>query len=61
MAPSATEAVESPHIVPILPSKIPTVGFGQGGYKELAGIGYEKEAEEKGKDGFAAAKVSDYS
>jgi sulfonate dioxygenase len=28
-----------------------------GPYKELAPIGYEKEVEEQGKDGFAAAKV----
>jgi len=56
MAPSATETVE----IPVLPSKTPT-GFGVGAYKELAAIGYEKDAEENGTGDFAAAKVSDYS
>jgi hypothetical protein len=55
MAPSATETVTLPtrpaeHSQPKLTSNT-------GPYKELAPIGYEKEAEEHGKDGFQAARV----
>lgn len=55
MAPSAVETTslvdrtnESP--------KLNLTG-GVGAYKELAPVSYEKEAEEKGRDGFSAAKV----
>jgi len=51
MAPSATETTTLPiHSSVKLTSN-------SGPYKELAPIGYEKEVEEQGKDGFSAAKV----
>jgi sulfonate dioxygenase len=54
MAPSATETTT-------LPARTaePTVKLtsNTGPYKELAPIGYSKQAEEEGKDGFKAAKV----
>jgi sulfonate dioxygenase len=55
MAPSATETVT----LPTRNIETPQVKLtsNAGPYKELAPIGYEKEAEEKGKDGFHAAKV----
>lgn len=56
MAPSAIETttIESP--APARATIKHTGGVGQ--YKELAPIGYSKEAEEEGKDGFEAAKVT---
>ena len=55
MAPSATETVT----LPTRPAERSQVKLtsNTGPYKELAPIGYEKEAEEQGKDGFQAAKV----
>lgn len=54
MAPSATETTT-------LPTRTvePTVKLtsNTGPYKELAPIGYSKQAEEEGKDGHKAAKV----
>jgi sulfonate dioxygenase len=55
MAPSATETVTLP-TRPVESSQVKLTG-GIGPYKELAPIGYAKEAEEHGKDGFQAAKV----
>ncbi len=55
MAPSATETITLPQRT--ASSSVKLTG-GVGPYKELAPIGYEKEAEEQGKDGFKAAKVS---
>jgi sulfonate dioxygenase len=55
MGPSAVEtsiATDRPHVN--LTVKL-TGGIGP--YKELSPIGYEKEAEEKGRDGFEPAKV----
>ncbi len=54
MAPSATETV-----IASRPAETSTVRLtsSTGPYKELAPIGYEKDAELKGKDGFGAAKV----
>jgi len=55
MAPSATETI----IVPALAEDVQKVRLtgNAGPYKELAPIGYEKEAELKGKDGHSAAAV----
>lgn len=51
MAPSATETAT-------IPSRpVVTLTTNTGPYKELAPIGYEKEAELEGKNGFHAAKV----
>lgn len=50
MAPSATETIT-------LPTRQVKLTSNVGPYKELAPIGYEKDAEEQGKDGFSAAKV----
>jgi len=55
MAPSATETVTLPTRAVETPKVKLTSSTGP--YKELAPIGYEKEAEEQGKDGFQAAKV----
>lgn len=55
MAPSATETVTVPSR-PVEHSQVKLTS-NTGPYKELAPIGYEKEAEEQGKDGFQAAKV----
>lgn len=55
MAPSATETVTLPSR-PAGQSEVKLTS-NTGPYKELAPIGYEKEAEEQGKDGFHAAKV----
>jgi hypothetical protein len=55
MAPSATETVTLP-THPVGQSQV-RLTSSTGPYKELAPIGYEKEAEEQGKDGFQAAKV----
>jgi sulfonate dioxygenase len=52
MAPSATETLP----VRTEPS-FSKLGTSIGPYKELAPIGYEKQAEIEGKDGFQAAKV----
>jgi sulfonate dioxygenase len=51
MAPSATETVTQT-VRDISDLKLTT-----NPYKELAPVGYEKDAELKGKDGFKAAKV----
>jgi hypothetical protein len=53
MAPSATETVTLPA------RNVESVKYtsATGPYKEIAPIGYEKEAEKEGKDGFKAAKV----
>jgi sulfonate dioxygenase len=55
MAPSVTETVT----LPSRAAETSTVKLtsNTGPYKELAPIGYEKTAEEQGKDGFSAAKV----
>ncbi len=57
MAPSATETVT----LSTRPAEHTQVKLtsNTGPYKELAPIGYEKEAEEQGKYGFQAAKVFD--
>jgi hypothetical protein len=55
MAPSATETVTL-STRPAEHSQVKLTS-NTGPYKELAPIGYEKEAEEQGKDGFQAAKV----
>lgn len=55
MAPSATETVTLPTRAVEDPKVKLTSNTGP--YKELAPIGYEKEAEEQGRDGFQAAKV----
>jgi sulfonate dioxygenase len=55
MAPSAVEtsvATDQPRVNPGL-----KLTGGIGPYKELSPIGYEKEAEEKGRGGFEPAKV----
>lgn len=55
MAPSAVETAtltERPNVNPTV-----KLTGGIGPYKELDPIGYEKEAEEKGKDDFKPAKV----
>jgi len=55
MAPSVVEtsiATDRPHFKPT----VKLMG-GIGPYKELSAIGYEKEVEEKGTDGFEPAKV----
>ena len=57
MAPSATETVTL-STRPAEPTQVKLTS-NTGPYKELAPIGYEKEAEEQGKDGFQAAKVCD--
>lgn len=54
MAPSATETTTLPVRSQTSAVKLTS---NTGPYKELAPIGYEKEAEEQGKDGFGAAKV----
>lgn len=54
MAPSATETTTLPIRAETSSVKLTS---STGPYKELAPIGYEKEAEEEGKDGFKAAKV----
>lgn len=51
MAPSATETATIPS------RSVVTLTTNTGPYKELAPIGYEKEAELEGKNGFHAAKV----
>ena len=51
MAPSATETATIPS------RSVVTLTTNTGPYKELAPIGYEREAELEGKDGFQAAKV----
>jgi sulfonate dioxygenase len=48
MAPSATETTTLPVV---------SLTTNTGPYKELAPIGYEKEIEEKGKDGVKPAQV----
>ncbi|KAI9053011.1 hypothetical protein LZ554_003281 [Drepanopeziza brunnea f. sp. 'monogermtubi'] len=53
MAPSATETITLEHSPVKLTSNV-------GPYKELAPIGYEKDIEEQGKDGFSAAKYKNY-
>lgn len=54
MAPSATETAT-------IPSRpVVTLTTNTGPYKELAPIGYEKEAELEGKNGFHAAKYKNY-
>jgi sulfonate dioxygenase len=50
MAPSATETTT-------LPSHPVTLTTNSGPYKELAPIGFEKDVELEGKDGFEAAKA----
>jgi hypothetical protein len=55
MAPSATETITLP--TRRVETSTVKLTSNNGPYKELAPIGYEKEAEEQGKDGFAAAKV----
>ena len=52
MAPSATESLPIRDVT----AKVQLTSS-TGPYKELAPIGYEKVAEEEGKDGFQAAKV----
>jgi len=54
MAPSATETTTIPSH-----SREVKLTSNTGPYKELAPIGYEKQAEEEGKDGFKPAKVWD--
>ncbi|KAH8678730.1 putative alpha-ketoglutarate-dependent sulfonate dioxygenase [Tricladium varicosporioides] len=58
MAPSATETTT----LPARGSETTTVKLtsNTGPYKELAPIGYERQAEEEGKDGFQAAKYQNY-
>jgi hypothetical protein len=51
MAPSATETTTIPTRSSV------KLTSNAGPYKELAPIGYEKEVEEQGRDGFSAAKV----
>ena len=58
MAPSATETVTL-STRPAEPTQVKLTS-NTGPYKELAPIGYEKEAEEQGKDGFQAAKVCEF-
>lgn len=53
MAPSATETTTA--TLPARPAV--TLTSNTGPYKELAPIGYVKEVEEEGGDGFQAAKV----
>lgn len=53
MAPSATET----STLPVRETSTVKLTANSGPYKELAPIGYEADAELKGKDGFAAAKV----
>jgi hypothetical protein len=55
MAPSATETTTLPSRI-AEPSAV-KLASNTGPYKELAPVGYEKKAEEEGKDGFKAAKV----
>jgi len=55
MAPSATETINVP--VPIEGIQKVRLSGNEGPYKELAPIGYEKDAELKGKDGHNAAAV----
>jgi sulfonate dioxygenase len=55
MAPSAIETITTPTAT----QKVRLTG-NVGPYKELAPIGYSKEIEEEGKDGFQAAKVSPF-
>ncbi len=54
MAPSATETITLP-----VRAQEPTVKLisSTGPYKELSPVGYEKDVEEEGKDGIAAAAV----
>lgn len=54
MAPSATETVTLP--LRTQESTVKLTGT-TGPYKELAPVGYEKDAEEEGKGGFAPAAV----
>jgi len=58
MAPSATETISLP-TRPVEHTQVKLTSS-TGPYKELAPIGYEKEAEEQGKDGFQAAKVCEF-
>lgn len=56
MAPSATETTTT-----TLPTRTTVkLTTNNGPYKELAPIGYEKDIEEQGKDGIAAAKYQNY-
>jgi len=55
MAPSATETTTLPTRTAETSTVKLTANIGP--YKELAPIGYKKEVEEEGKDGFKAAKV----
>jgi sulfonate dioxygenase len=56
MAPSAIETSTVTERRNVNPTVKLTGGIGP--YKELSPIGYEKEAEETGRDGFEPAKVS---
>lgn len=56
MAPSAVETTTVVDAYQPTSTKVQLTG-GVGPYKELAPVSYEKEAEEKGIDGFSAAKV----
>lgn len=53
MAPSATSTIT----VPVQETSTVKLTSNTGPYKELAPIGYEKDAELKGKEGHSAAKV----
>jgi sulfonate dioxygenase len=55
MAPSATETVTVPSR-PVEHSQV-KLATNTGPYKELSPVGYEKDVEEQGNDGFQAAKV----
>jgi sulfonate dioxygenase len=59
MAPSAVETTTTTLPTRTVESLVKLTG-GVGQYKELAPIGYEKQAEEEGKDGFSAAKYKHY-
>ena len=56
MAPSAVETttVTSPTSSPV---EVRWTAGDSGPYKELVSVGYEKQTEEEGKDGYKAAKV----
>ena len=56
MAPSATETTT----LPLRTTETSTVKYtsSTGPYKEIAPVGYEKDAELEGKDGHHAAKVA---
>jgi len=59
MAPSATETITLP-VRTNESTSVKLTGDGLGEYKELAPIGYEKEIEEKGRDGHKAAAYPHY-